>query len=115
MTTVPESVIGNVRGKRAIIVDDMIDTAFKLVIAAETLKKAGATDVYAIATHAVFSGDAQKRLQESPIERVIVTDSISIAKQDQFEKLEVVSVGDLFGEAITLIHNQQSVGKLFGR
>ncbi|GHP15034.1 ribose-phosphate pyrophosphokinase 2 [Lentilactobacillus fungorum] len=114
-TTVPESVIGNVRGKRAIIVDDMIDTAFKLTIAAETLKKAGATDVYAIATHAVFSGDAQKRLQESQIEKVIVTDSINIAKQDQFEKLEVVSVGDLFGEAITLIHNQKSVGKLFGR
>ena len=114
-TTVPESVIGNVRGKRAIIVDDMIDTAFKLTIAAETLKKAGATDVYAIATHAVFSGDAQKRLQDSQIEKVIVTDSISIAKEDQFEKLEVVSVGDLFGEAISLIHNQKSVGKLFGR
>lgn len=114
-TTVPESVIGNVKGKKAIIVDDMIDTAFKLTIAAETLKKAGATDVYAIATHAVFSGNAQQRLQDSEIEKVIVTDSINISKADQFEKLEVVSVGDLFGEAITLIHNQQSVGKLFGR
>ncbi|MCT3399308.1 ribose-phosphate diphosphokinase [Lentilactobacillus hilgardii] len=114
-TTVPESVIGNVKGKKAIIVDDMIDTAFKLTIAAETLKKAGATDVYAIATHAVFSGNAQQRLQDSEIEKVIVTDSINISKADQFEKLEVVSVRDLFGEAITLIHNQQSVGKLFGR
>lgn len=114
-TTVPESVIGNVKGKKAIIVDDMIDTAFKLTIAAEALKKAGATDVYAIATHAVFSGNAQQRLQDSEIEKVIVTDSINISKADQFEKLEVVSVGDLFGEAITLIHNQQSVGKLFGR
>ncbi|EEI24129.1 ribose-phosphate diphosphokinase [Lentilactobacillus hilgardii] len=114
-TTVPESVIGSVKGKKAIIVDDMIDTAFKLTIAAETLKKAGATDVYAIATHAVFSGNAQQRLQNSEIEKVIVTDSINISKADQFEKLEVVSVGDLFGEAITLIHNQQSVGKLFGR
>ncbi|EEI19896.1 Ribose-phosphate pyrophosphokinase [Lentilactobacillus hilgardii] len=114
-TTVPESVIGSVKGKKAIIVDDMIDTAFKLTIATETLKKAGATDVYAIATHAVFSGNAQQRLQDSEIEKVIVTDSINISKADQFEKLEVVSVGDLFGEAITLIHNQQSVGKLFGR
>ncbi|GEP24365.1 MAG: ribose-phosphate diphosphokinase [Lentilactobacillus diolivorans] len=114
-TTVPESVIGNVKGKRAIIVDDMIDTAFKLTIAAETLKKAGATEVFAIATHAVFSGDAQKRLQDSAIKKVIVTDSISISKEDRFDKLEVVSVGDLFGQAITLIHNQQSVGKLFGR
>ncbi len=114
-TTVPESVIGNVTGKQAIIVDDMIDTAFKLTIAAETLKKAGATDVYAVATHAVFSGNAQERLQASSIKKVIVTDSINIAQADQFEKLEVVSVGDLFGEAITLIHNQQSVGKLFGR
>lgn len=114
-TTVPESVIGNVRGKRAIIVDDMIDTAFKLTIAAETLKKAGATEVYAIATHAVFSGNAQQRLQDSPIAKVIVTDSINIAKADQFEKLEVVSVGNLFGEAIRLIHNQHSVGRLFGR
>ena len=114
-TTVPESVIGNVKGKRAIIVDDMIDTAFKLTIAAETLKKDGATEVFAIATHAVFSGDAQKRLQDSAIKKVIVTDSISISKEDRFDKLEVVSVGDLFGQAITLIHNQQSVGKLFGR
>lgn len=114
-TTVPESVIGSVKGKRAIIVDDMIDTAFKLTIAAETLKKAGATDVFAIATHAVFSGDAQQRLQDSPIKKVIVTDSISISKADQFEKLEVVSVGQLFGEAINLIHNHKSVGKLFGR
>ncbi|RRG01170.1 MAG: ribose-phosphate diphosphokinase [Lactobacillus sp.] len=114
-TTVPESVIGNVKGRRAIIVDDMIDTAFKLTIAAETLKKAGATEVFAIATHAVFSGDAQKRLQDSAIKKVIVTDSISISKEDRFDKLEVVSVGDLFGQAITLIHNQQSVGKLFGR
>lgn len=93
----------------------MIDTAFKLTIAAETLKKAGATEVFAIATHAVFSGDAQKRLQDSAIKKVIVTDSISISKEDRFDKLEVVSVGDLFGQAITLIHNQQSVGKLFGR
>ncbi|GAA2969601.1 ribose-phosphate diphosphokinase [Lentilactobacillus parakefiri] len=114
-TTVPESVIGSVKGKRAIIVDDMIDTAFKLTIAAETLKKAGTTDVFAIATHAVFSGDAQQRLQDSPIKKVIVTDSISISKADQFEKLEVVSVGQLFGEAINLIHNHKSVGKLFGR
>jgi ribose-phosphate pyrophosphokinase len=93
----------------------MIDTAFKLTIAAETLKKAGATEVYAIATHAVFSGNAQQRLQDSPIAKVIVTDSINIAKADQFEKLEVVSVGNLFGEAIRLIHNQHSVGRLFGR
>lgn len=114
-TTVPESVIGSVKGKRAVIVDDMIDTAFKLTIAAETLKKAGAKDVFAIATHAVFSGEAQQRLQDSAIKKVIVTDSISISKADQFEKLEVVSVGSLFGEAINLIHNQKSVGKLFGR
>ncbi len=114
-TTVPESVIGSVAGKRAIIVDDMIDTAFKLTIAAATLKKAGATEVFAIATHAVFSGNAQERLQNSEIKKVLVTDSINIAKADQFEKLEVVSVGDLFGEAIRLIHNQKSVGKLFGR
>ncbi|MGF7437778.1 ribose-phosphate diphosphokinase [Lentilactobacillus senioris] len=113
--TIPESVIGNVKGKRAILVDDMIDTGIKLQISAETLIEAGATEVYAVATHAVFSGDAALRLQEAPIKKTVVTDSIDIPANKRFDKLEIVSVDELFGEAITLIHNQQSVGKLFGR
>ncbi|WP_268913805.1 ribose-phosphate diphosphokinase [Lentilactobacillus sp. SPB1-3] len=114
-TTIPEAVIGDVEGKRAIIVDDMIDTAIKTQIASETLKNNGAKEIYALATHAIFSGDAVKRLEEAPIEKVIVTDSIKLKDDRKFDKLEVVSVDQLFGEAIKLIHNQQSVGKLFGR
>ncbi|GAY74093.1 ribose-phosphate diphosphokinase [Lentilactobacillus kosonis] len=113
--TIPESVIGDVKGKRAIVVDDMIDTAIKTQIASETLKKSGAKEIYAVATHAIFSGDAIKRLSDAPIEKVIVTDSIKLSDDRKFDKLEVVSVDKLFGEAIKLIHNQQSVGKLFGR
>ncbi|WP_283678864.1 ribose-phosphate diphosphokinase [Lentilactobacillus sp. Marseille-Q4993] len=113
--TIPESVIGDVKGKRAVVVDDLIDTGIKLEIASETLKKAGASEVFAMATHPIFSGDAVSRLKNSQIEKVIVTDSIKVSEKNQFDKLEIVSVDKLFGEAIKLIHNQQSVGKLFGR
>lgn len=113
--TIPESVIGNVKGKRAILVDDMIDTAIKIQISAKTLKEAGATEVYAVATHAVFSGDAALRLQAAEVKKTIVTDSIDIPERKKFAALEIMSVGPLMGEAISLIHNRESVGKLFGR
>ncbi|UDM32491.1 ribose-phosphate diphosphokinase [Lentilactobacillus laojiaonis] len=114
INTIPETVIGNVKNKRAIIIDDLIDTAIKTQISAETLKDAGATEIYNVATHAVFSGDAAQRLENSPIKKTIVTNSIDIPEDKRFSKLEIVSVGKLFGTAITLIHNQESVGKLFG-
>lgn len=114
LTTIPETVIGNVKNKKAIIVDDMIDTAIKTQISAETLEKAGATEIYAVATHPVFSGESVNRLQDSPIKKTIVTNSINIPDKKRFDGLEIVSVGKLFGRAITLIHNQDSVGKLFG-
>ncbi len=113
--TIPESVIGNVKGKRAVLVDDMIDTGVKLSIGAKTLTQFGATQVYAMATHAVFSGNAQQRLGHSELQKVIITDSIDQSQANLLGKLDIVSVDKLFGEAITLIHNQESVGRLFGR
>lgn len=111
---VPETVIGNVEGQKAIIIDDMIDTGIKISIASETLKKMGATNVFAVATHAVFSGNAVERLEKSPIEKILVSDSIEV-DEDILDKLMVVSVGGLLGEAIELIHSQQSVAQLFGK
>lgn len=109
----PDSVIGSVAGKRAVLVDDMIDTADRMSVSANILKSAGAADVYAVATHAVFSGNAAQTLSESQLKKVIVTDSIVVPEEKQFDQLEVISVADLMGEAIMRIHNNQPVDELF--
>ena len=108
------NVIGEVDGKRAIIFDDMIDTAGTLVKAAEALKEQGATDVSACATHPVFSGNAIQRIQDSVLDEVIVSDSIPL-KEDALActKIKVISFAPLFGEAIKRIHEEKSVSILF--
>lgn len=112
-TTSVDSVIGSVKGKTAILVDDIIDTANRISISAQKLKYAGANDIYATATHPVFSQNAVKNMINSPLKKVIVTDSIQIPKDNKFDGLELISVGDLFGHAIQQIYSKQSVGKLF--
>ncbi|MFC6171484.1 ribose-phosphate diphosphokinase [Loigolactobacillus jiayinensis] len=107
------SIIGDVAGKKAIVVDDMIDTGHRVISSAEALKRAGATNVYAVGTHAVFSDNATAKLQASPVERVVVTDSIALPPEKQFAKLAVVSVGELIGQAINLIHADQPIDELF--
>lgn len=107
------NIIGNVQGKKALVVDDMIDTGERAISSAVALKKAGATHIYATGTHAVFSDDSPAKLQASAFEQVVVTDSIEIPAAKQFEKLHVVSVGPLIGKAIQLIHQHRSVGALF--
>jgi ribose-phosphate pyrophosphokinase len=106
-------VIGEVAGKTAILVDDEIDTGGSVVNAAEALLREGARDVMAMATHAVFSGDAPKRLQQSPLSRVIVTNTLPIPTSKNFPKLTVLSVAPLIAEAIRSIHEESSITRLF--
>lgn len=106
--------IGEVTGKTAVIVDDMIDTAGTLTQAVDSLLKNGAKQVFAVATHAVFSGSAINRLKESPIEKVFVTDTIPLSEQAlACGKIQVVSVAGVLAEAIRRIHDQDSVSSLF--
>lgn len=107
------SIIGDVAGKKAIVVDDMIDTGHRIISSTEALKRAGATKVYATGTHAVFSDNATAKLQASAVEQVVVTDSINIPDEKHFAKLAVVSVGELIGKAIQLIHDDKPIDVLF--
>ena len=106
--------IGDVKGKNAILVDDMIDTAGTLCKAAAAVMENGAKSVSAISTHPVLSGPAVRRLEESALEKVLVTDTIRLSEDAaSLGKIEVVSVAGLLGEAIRAIHHDDSVSRLF--
>lgn len=107
------SLVGDVRGKVAIMVDDMIDTAGTLVKGAELLKREGARSIIACSTHAVLSGPANKRLDDSCIEKLIVTNSIPHDPAKISSKIVQISVAKLLGEAIARIHDDSSVSELF--
>jgi ribose-phosphate pyrophosphokinase len=107
------NVIGDVKNKVVLMVDDMVDTAGTLVKGAELLKKEGARAIYACATHAVLSGPANKRIDESPIEKLIVTNSIPHEPKNISKKIVMLSVAKLLGEAIARIHDDTSVSELF--
>ena len=107
------NIIGDVAGKQCIIIDDMIDTAGTITLAAAALLDKGADSVYACCTHAVLSGPAVERLDESEIKEVIVTDSIQQPEGRHLDKLQTISVGNLVGEAIKRIHENRSVSPLF--
>jgi ribose-phosphate pyrophosphokinase len=107
-------IIGEVEGKTCLILDDMIDTAGTLVNAANALMSAGAKRVSACASHAVLSGPAVKRISESPISEVVVTNSIPLSDDARASgKFKVVSIARLLAEAIRRIHNSDSVSSLF--
>ncbi len=107
-------VIGNVKSKLAIIVDDMVDTGGTLMTAANALLENGAQRVIACASHPVLSGPAVERLTKSNIEKLIVTDTIPLGKEAiECGKIEVVSVAGLLAQAIENIHNESSVSVLF--
>jgi len=106
-------VIGEVEGMRAILFDDEIDTAGSVVNAARALQEAGAREIYACCTHPIFSGPAVERLAQSPIKEVVVTDTIPIPPHKRVEKITVLSLAPLLGEAIHRIHTGLSVGALF--
>lgn len=108
------NIIGDVEGLDCIIVDDIIDTAGTLCNAARALMDAGAKSVVACATHGVFSGPAIQRIQESALKEVVVTNSIAPSEEARAcDKIKVLSIGRLLGEAIRRIHNSDSVSSLF--
>jgi len=107
------NIIGAVAGMQALLIDDEIDTAGSLVTAAAALRKAGATEIYACCTHPVFSRSASKRIANSPIKEVVVSDTIPIQESKRNDKITVLSMASLLGEAIHRIHAGLSVGAMF--
>jgi len=107
------NLIGDVKGKNVLIRDDMIDTGGSMCQAAEYLKEVGALDIYAAATHGVLSGKALDNIEKSAIKRLVVSDSIDLSKRELFNKVEILTCSDLFGEAIRRIYDEESVSSLF--
>jgi ribose-phosphate pyrophosphokinase len=108
------NVIGNVDDRSCVIVDDIVDTAGTLTEAARALHGEGARSVSAAITHPVLSGPAVKRISESPLAELVVTDTVTLrAEADQSDKIHVVSIAPLLGEAIRRINNEESVSSLF--
>ncbi|HMA84144.1 MAG TPA: ribose-phosphate pyrophosphokinase [Desulfosalsimonadaceae bacterium] len=108
------AVIGNVANKKAIILDDMVDTAGTLTEAANTVKEFGASEVHACCTHAVLSGPAINRIKECALASMVVTDTIPLSDQGlACDKIKVLSIANLFGEAIIRSHTGDSVTSLF--
>lgn len=108
-------VIGELEGKRVILIDDIIDTGGSVVSAAQLVAEQGASEVYAYATHGVFSGDAVDRLQASPIREIVVTDTIPLPDSKRRPKIRVLSIAPLLAEAIRRVHGNLSVSTLFDR
>ncbi len=107
-------VMGEVEGRMCVLIDDMIDTAGTICGAAELLTRRGATEVWAMATHAVLSDPAVDRLKNSPISKVIITDTLPLPPEKQIDKIEVVSVAQIFADAISAVFRDQSVSEIFG-
>ena len=107
------NIVGDVRGRTAIIIDDIIDTAGTIMLAADALIEHGAKEVYACCTHPVFSGPAIERIQKANIKEMVVTNTIPLTPEKQLDKVRVLSVSPLIGEAIIRIHQELSVSKLF--
>ena len=107
------NIIGDVEGKEAIMIDDLIDTAGTITMGAEELLRRGAVAVYACCTHPVLSGPAKERLLQSPIKEVVVTNTIPLNNNLKLDKITVLSVASLIGDAIKSIHKEHSVSKLF--
>jgi len=105
--------VGDVNGKPAVLVDDMISTAGTLVVAAELLQQRGAGEILAASTHGIFAQDALGLIDRSPIERLFVTDTLPLPQNEPTAKIEVVSVAPLLAEAITRIHKDLSISALF--
>jgi ribose-phosphate pyrophosphokinase len=107
------NIIGDIKGKNVFLFDDMIDTAGTIANGAKALVEQGARDIYACCTHPVFSGTAKEKIIAAPIKKVIVTNTIPQETEEFGDRLEVITVAPLIGEAINRIHNYQSVSALF--
>ncbi|MFB1083468.1 ribose-phosphate diphosphokinase [Jeotgalibacillus sp. JSM ZJ347] len=107
------NIVGNVEGKTCILIDDIIDTAGTITLAANALMDVGAKEVYASCTHPVLSGPAMERINSSAIKELVVTNSIALSEEKQGGKIVELSVAGLLGEAIVRVYEQQSVSMLF--
>lgn len=107
------SIIGDVSGKKCLMIDDMIDTAGTICQGAQAIKDAGATAVYAGCTHGVLSGPAIERLEKSAIDKLVVLDTIDIPQEKRIEKLTVLSTADLFARAIDTIYLDKPMSRLY--
>nr|WP_218124680.1 MULTISPECIES: ribose-phosphate pyrophosphokinase [unclassified Candidatus Frackibacter] len=107
------NIIGNVKGKNVILLDDMIDTAGTITEAGRVLQEKGAEEVYACCTHPVFSGPAIERLENSTLKEVVVTNTIALSDEKQLDKVKILSIAPLLGEALDRIFKDLSVSVLF--
>ena len=107
------NIIGDIKGKHCILIDDMIDTAGTITNAANALKDLGALSVRAAATHAVLSGPAIERIEKSAIEELVLLNTLPIPEEKRIEKMKILSVAPLFAEAMSRIHTNEQVSKLF--
>ena len=107
------NIVGNIEGKVAILIDDIIDTAGTITLAANALMENGASEVYACCTHPVLSGPAIERIQNSKIKELVITNTINLPEEKRIDKIVELSVAPLIGEAIIRVHEEQSVSTLF--
>lgn len=107
------NIVGNVEGKTAILIDDIIDTAGTITLAAKAISESGAKEVYACCTHPVLSGPAMERISNSQIKELVVTNSIALSPEKKTDQVVELSVAPLIGEAIIRVHEDQSVSTLF--
>ncbi len=107
------NIVGDVKGKDAIIIDDIIDTGGTLIKGINALKQAGMNKIYVFVTHAVCSGDAYERINSSPVDKLYITDSLQVMKDRLGSKIEVLSVDQVIADAIKCIHMEQSISVLF--
>ena len=105
--------IGDVKNKSVILIDDIIDTAGTITNAANALKKCGVRDIFVCCTHAILSGNAIEKIKSSEISKLIVLDTINLPESKKFDKLKIISVSHIFAKAIFNIHNGISVSNLF--
>jgi ribose-phosphate pyrophosphokinase len=105
--------IGKTDFEHVLIVDDMIDTGGTVTEVANLLEERGCKSITVVATHGLFSGDCVKKITNSPIDKVIVTNSVNIPEEKRFDKLEIVSAAQLLADAIMRIHNEESISKIF--
>jgi len=107
------NIVGDIKDKTAILIDDIIDTSNTICFASEALFEQGAKEVYACGTHAVFSGSAIEKIQKSRIKEMVVTNTILVPSLKRIEKIKILSVAPLIGQAIICVHEEQSVSRLF--
>ena len=110
---VAANIIGDVKGKTALIFDDEVSTAGTMVEAAKILKDHGAKEIYAACTHGILCGPAIERIQNSPIKELVTTNTVPLTKEKQIDKIKVLSIAPLFAEAIKRVNEAQPLGDLF--